>query len=206
MTVFTGVVHEDAWKTFADVALPQLVAPGFREEDFRRVKDAQKNALVQNLRNNNDEELGKERLQQLIFAGTPYGHPTLGTVAGIDAITLDDVKEFAKKAYTQAALTVGVAGDVPPEFAARIKADVAKLPAGPALPAPAGVAGRRPAGDRRRHRREGDALDGDLVRIPDRRHAHAARTSPRSRSRAPGSASTARPAPTSTSASARCAA
>ncbi len=63
MTVFTGVVHEDAWKTFADVALPQLVAPGFREEDFRRLKDAQKNALVQNLRSNNDEELGKERLQ-----------------------------------------------------------------------------------------------------------------------------------------------
>ncbi len=133
MTVFTGVVHRDAWKTFADVALGQLVAPGFREEDFRRLKDAQKNALVQNLRSSNDEELGKERLQQRIFAGTPYGHPTLGTVAGIDAITLDDVKEFAKKAYTRAALTVGVAGDVPAEFADRIRSDVGKLPAGPAL-------------------------------------------------------------------------
>jgi zinc protease len=146
MTVFTGVVHKDAWTTFADVALPQLVAPGFREEDFRRIKDAQKNALVESLRNSNDEELGKEQLQARIFAGTPYGHPSLGTVAGIDAITLDDVKEFAKKAYTRAALTVGVAGDVPDAFAARIKADLAKLPAGPALPAPAGVAGRKPSG------------------------------------------------------------
>ncbi|HEX5854540.1 MAG TPA: insulinase family protein, partial [Thermoanaerobaculia bacterium] len=122
MTVFTGVVHKDAWKTFADVALAQLVAPGFREEDFRRLKDAQKNALVQNLRNNNEEELGKERLQQRIFMGTPYGHPVLGTVAGIDAITLDDVKDFAKKAYTRAALTVGVAGDAPPALLERIKA------------------------------------------------------------------------------------
>ncbi|MDL2717783.1 MAG: pitrilysin family protein, partial [Acidobacteriota bacterium] len=146
MTIFTGVVHKDAWKTFADVALPQLVIPGFREEDFRRIKDAQKNALVQNLRNNNDEELGKERLQQRVFAGTPYGHPVLGTVAGIDAITLDDVRAFAQKAYTQAALTVGVAGDMPDEFGARVKADVAKLPAGPALPAPAGVVGRRSSG------------------------------------------------------------
>jgi len=146
MTVFTGVVHKDAWATFADVALPQLVAPGFREEDFRRIKDAQKNALVQSLRNSNDEELGKEQLQARIFAGTPYGHPSLGTVAGLDAITLDDVKEFAKKAFTQAALTVGVAGDVPDAFAARIKADVAKLPAGPALPAPAGVVGKKPSG------------------------------------------------------------
>src|SRR5664279_3552862 len=146
MTVFTGVVHKDAWKTFADIALPQLVAPGFREEDFRRIKDAQKNALVQNLKNSNDEELGKEQLQARIFAGTPYGHPVLGTVSGIDAITLDDVKDFAKKAYTQAALTVGVAGDVPAEFSARIRADVAALPAGPALAAPAGVAGRKPSG------------------------------------------------------------
>ncbi len=146
MTVFTGVVHKDAWKTFADVALPQLVASGFREEDFRRIRDAQKNALVQNLKNNNDEELGKERLQERIFAGTPYGHPTLGTVAGIDAITLDDVRAFAQRTYTRAALTVGVAGDVPAEFEARIKADLAKLPAGPALPAPVGVAGRMPSG------------------------------------------------------------
>jgi zinc protease len=146
MAVFTGVVHKDAWKTFADVGLPQLVAPGFREEDFRRIKDAQKNALVQNLRNANDEELGKEQLQARIFSGTPYGHPSLGTVAGLDAITLDDVKDFAKKAYTRAALTVGVAGDVPEAFAARIRAEIAKLPAGPALPAPAGVVGRRPTG------------------------------------------------------------
>ena len=35
MTVFTGVVHKEAWKAFADVALAQLTAPGFREEDFR---------------------------------------------------------------------------------------------------------------------------------------------------------------------------
>jgi len=146
MTTFTGVVHKDAWKQFADVALPQLVAPGFREEDFRRIKDAQKNALVQNLRNSNDEELGKERLQQRVFAGTPYGHPALGTVAGIDAITLDDVKAFAKRAYTQSALTIGVAGDVPAEFSARIKADVASLPAGPSLAAPADVKGRKPSG------------------------------------------------------------
>ncbi|HSB63633.1 MAG TPA: pitrilysin family protein [Thermoanaerobaculia bacterium] len=146
MTVFTGVVHEDAWKTFADVALAQLVAPGFREEDFRRLKDAQKNALVQNLRNNNEEELGKERLQQRIFAGTPYGHPVLGSVAGIDAITLDDVKDFAKKAYTRAALTVGVAGDAPPALLERVKAEAGKLAAGPALPTPEGVTGRKPNG------------------------------------------------------------
>ncbi len=146
MTAFTGVIHRDNWKAFFDTALPQLTDPGFREEDFRRLKDAQMNALVQNLRNNNEEELGKERLQELLFRGTPYGHPGLGTVAGINAITLDDVKDFAKRAYTSAALTVGVAGDAPPALAARLNEEIAKLPPGPALPAPEGVAGRRPIG------------------------------------------------------------
>jgi zinc protease len=120
MTTFTGVVHRDAWKTLADVALPQLTAPGFREEDFRRLKDAQRNALVQNLRNNNEEELAKEILQTRLFPGTPYGHPVLGTVAGLEAITLDDVKNFVRKAYARGALTVGVAGDAPEELTARL--------------------------------------------------------------------------------------
>ena len=35
----TGTFPRDGWERFADVALPQLTDPGFREEDFRRVKD-----------------------------------------------------------------------------------------------------------------------------------------------------------------------
>ena len=50
---------------------------------------------MQDLRSNNEEELGKERLQTNIFRGTPYGHVALGTVAGLTPITLDDVKAFA---------------------------------------------------------------------------------------------------------------
>lgn len=144
MTVFTGSVHRDNLATFLDVALPQLLDPGFREEDFRRLKDAQRNALAQDLIANNEEELGKERLQSVVFAGTPYAHPPLGTLAGIDAITLDDVKAFRKAAYTRAALTVGLAGDVPADLKARLLARLGELAAGPALPAPAGVKGRRP--------------------------------------------------------------
>ena len=100
------------------IVLPQLLDPGFRDEDFKRLKDAQLNALVQDLRSNNEEELGKERLQTNIFRGTPYGHVALGTVAGINAITLDDVKQFARTMYTRANLTVGISGDVPDEMVA----------------------------------------------------------------------------------------
>ena len=43
--------------------LPTLLTPGYRDEDFQRIKDGQLNFLKQDLRNNNEEELGKERLQ-----------------------------------------------------------------------------------------------------------------------------------------------
>jgi len=133
MTTFTGVIHKERWQTFLGVALPQLLEPGFRESDFTRLKDAQLNALVQNLRSNNEEELGKERLQTNIFKGTPYGHVSLGTVAGIKAITLDDVKEFARSMYTRANLTIGLSGDVPDEMLTSLRVALSALPGGSTL-------------------------------------------------------------------------
>ena len=131
---------------------------------------------MQDLRSNNEEELGKERLQTNIFRGTPYGHVALGTVAGLNAITLDDVKQFAKQMYTQANLTIGISGDAPDErWCALVQAASATLPAGTGR-----AARRRSRAAAVRHRsrdpREGHARHGDLAsafrstsraRIPD---------------------------------------
>jgi len=130
MTVFTGVAHREGLDRLLEIALPQLVSPGYREDDFRRVREQHLSALTQDLRSNNEEELGKERLQELCFAGTPYGHTTLGSVSGLDAITLDDVKTFAARHYTLANLTLGVAGDVPAEGHERLKVALGRLPEG----------------------------------------------------------------------------
>lgn len=146
MTTFTASIHRDNWKAFFDIVLPMLIDPGFRDDDFKRVKDAQLNELKEDLRSNNEEELGKERLQSNLFAGTPYGHPVLGTVAGIEAITLEDVKGFVAKAYSQAALTLGVNGNAPDEMLAHVRKELSRLPAGPAPEAPQPIAGRKPKG------------------------------------------------------------
>ena len=145
VTTFTGIIHRDHWSRFLATVLPQLLDPGFRAEDFKRLKDAQLNGLVQDLRSNNEEELGKERLQTNIFRGTPYGHVALGTVAGLNAITLDDVKQFARTMYTNANLTVGTSGDVPSEMLRALQSALAGLPAGPAA-ARVAVQGTRPSG------------------------------------------------------------
>jgi zinc protease len=145
LVTLTGRFHRDHWERFLEVALPQLTDPGFREEDFTRVKDAVRNALVQDLRASNDEELGKEWLQATVFAGTRYAHPVLGTVAGLDAVTLDDVKAFVREHYTRANLTVAVGGDAPPALRERLARALAALPEG-ARPAPTQVTGRRAKG------------------------------------------------------------
>ncbi len=144
MTSLTARIHRDNWKAFFDIALAMLLDPGLRAEDFQRVKDSQLNALKQDLRSDNEEELAKERLQQNIFAETPYGHPALGTLAGIEAITAEDIKAFWKSAFTRANLTIGINGDAPDELVQYLKRELSKLPSGPALGAPQGVVGRRP--------------------------------------------------------------
>ncbi len=135
MTVFTGVVHRDNWRKFFDVVLPQLLTPGLRQEDFQRLKDLQLNYLKQDLRNNNDEELGKEELQNIVFAGTPYGHTVNGTIAGIQSITLDDVRDFIARSYTRANLVVGLSGDFPDELQQQLTSELASLPPGQGTPA-----------------------------------------------------------------------
>ncbi len=145
MTTFTAGIHRDHWSRFLGTVLPQLLEPGYREDDFRRLKAAQQNALVQDLRSSNEEELGKERLQTNIFRGTPYGHVALGTVAGLNAITLDDVKQFARTMYTRANLTLGLSGDAPEEMVRALQTGLAALPAGPPAPRVA-VEGVRPSG------------------------------------------------------------
>ncbi len=139
MTTFTALVHKDNIDKFLPVVLPQLLAPGFREDDFQRLKDQQLNALEQDLRNNNEEELGKEQLQNVIFEGTPYGHTVLGTVAGLESITLEDVKKFVEASYNASNVVVGLSGDYPDTLKSRLAADLGALGAGEEEKALAGL-------------------------------------------------------------------
>ncbi len=145
MTTFTGVVHRDNFDGFAGIVLRQLLEPGMREDDFARLKSQQLNELLQDLRANNEEELGKERLQENIFAGSPYRHPVAGTAAGIESLTLTDVDGFMERFFTQANPTLGLAGDFPEAFIDRLRGELSGLPAGQPV-SPPQVSGRQPRG------------------------------------------------------------
>jgi zinc protease len=130
MTVFIGETHIDNLDAYYKLFRAMLLDPGWREDDFKRIQDNTINYLRTTLRGSNDEELGKEVLYNTIYAGTPYGHYSAGTVSSIEKMTLDDVKAFYKAQYAQANLIVGLAGGYPPAFLETVKKDFRALPAG----------------------------------------------------------------------------
>jgi zinc protease len=148
MTTFVGETHRDNLEKFYGLMRDVILHPGWRPDDFARVRDDSVNALKVSLRGNNDEELGKEELYNAIYQGRPYGHEDLGTVSALQKMTIADLQGFYRAHYTQANLIIGIAGGYPPEFAARVKRDFAALPAEPVdrfdqLPAPASVTHNR---------------------------------------------------------------
>jgi zinc protease len=130
VTVFSGVVAGAALDTYTGLLEEALLTPAFSESDFRRNRQQMLSYLTDTLRGASDELLGLEALQQRIFAGHPYGHAPTGTVAGLDSITLDDVRQFYRRHYTRANLMIGIAGGYPESFPARLAGDLGKLPAG----------------------------------------------------------------------------
>ncbi|HVR63077.1 MAG TPA: pitrilysin family protein [Polyangia bacterium] len=146
-TVFEGTVHRDNLDAFADLLAAQVLTPRLAEDDFARNRQDALDAISKTLRGNADEDLGKQAMASLLFAGHPYGYPSAGTVAGLQAITLDDVKRFFATHYARDRLLVGVAGGFPDGFAARFARRFAALPAHAppltSLPRPRALAGNQ---------------------------------------------------------------
>ncbi|HWW74228.1 MAG TPA: insulinase family protein, partial [Pyrinomonadaceae bacterium] len=65
MTVFAGTTHVDNLEKYYGIIRDMLLDPGFREDDFKRLKEDAINYLKVSLRQGNDEELGKEYLYNI---------------------------------------------------------------------------------------------------------------------------------------------
>jgi zinc protease len=148
MTRLSGQVHKDNIDTWYRYVRSQLLNPGWREQDFERVRTQLSNAVRTSLVGNNDEELGKEVLYSDIYGRDhPYGSLNLGHSSDILGLTLDDVKGFYRQYYTVNNMTVGVSGGYPDSFIARLSDDLQSLPAGTrarlAVPEMPDVAGSR---------------------------------------------------------------
>jgi zinc protease len=131
MTVFTGTTHLDNLDKYYSLISQMLLDPGFRQDDFQRLRTDAVNYLKVSLRSSNDEELGKEVLYNMIYpADSPYGHHNMGDVSSLESLTVNDVREFYRQQYTQGHLVIGMAGAYPASFANTVEKDFGKLPKG----------------------------------------------------------------------------
>ncbi len=123
MTTFSGSTHRDNLEAYYKVFRSMVLDPGWRPEDFERVRQDAINYLKVSLRGSNDEELGKEVLYDQIYQGTRYGHENVGTISALEKMTIADLQAFYKTHYTQRNLIIGLAGGFPVGFADRVKKD-----------------------------------------------------------------------------------
>ena len=146
-TTFTGRVHRDNLDAYTELLLDAVLRPAFSGDDFLRIKQRTTDYLEKTLRYSSDEELGKATLYNTVFADTPYGHINQGTVAGLQSVTLDDVRAFYGSMFVRGAVTLGAGGGYPPALLGALQARLATLPAGSpsttATPRPALPAGRQ---------------------------------------------------------------
>jgi zinc protease len=131
MISFSGRAHIDVADKWLELFMESLLNPGFREDDFKRLKQKQINAITTDLKGNNDEELGKEVLYNKLYQGHSYETYNLGDLSELESITLDDVKQFYNSHLAQNVLTVGVTGNLSDELFNKLKTNLAKkLPIG----------------------------------------------------------------------------
>jgi zinc protease len=135
-TTFTGRTHKDNLDAYLELFTDAFLHPRFAASDFDRVKSDAINDIENTLRYSSDEELGKAALEEFVFRGTRYAHPSEGTVAGLRSITLDDVQEFYSRHFTVASALVGLGGGYDDAVIERISAAVGELARGQPPPPP----------------------------------------------------------------------
>jgi len=80
ITTFIAQVHRDHLDEFYKLFTDLLLHPRFDNGDFTRVKDMGLNYLKNTLRATDDEGLGKQALNAMLFANHPYQNTEVGTV------------------------------------------------------------------------------------------------------------------------------
>ncbi len=102
----------------------RLLQPNFTESDFKRLKKQMLESIV--YEHQSAEWLANQATRDVLFKGTVFSRPAEGTQASINAITLQDVKDFYHRYYTPNGADVVVVGDIK---AINLKADLRPLAA-----------------------------------------------------------------------------
>lgn len=126
-TTFVGEVYKDNFNKFYKIFKELILNPRFDKDDFLRAQKKLINYLENDLKSANDEELGKEVLQWLVYKNTPLEYPVIGLKENLENISLLDLKAFYNKMYKFSNLKIGVGGELNNKELEKIEKDFAKL-------------------------------------------------------------------------------
>jgi predicted Zn-dependent peptidase len=109
--------------------------PAITQEKLDNQRDVVKNERRQRVDNQPYGDWD-ERLQMLLFPPDhPYHHSVIGSMADLDAATLDDVKDFFRTYYSPNNGVLTLCGDFDPDEAMRlVRKWFGGIPRGPAIP------------------------------------------------------------------------
>ena len=137
--------HPDHASICIDLFADVLAKPAFGETDVQRLRDDAIHAVTDGLLEN-DEALGWEVLQSVLFEGHPYGHPVDGRAGVLPLLGPDDARAFHAAHYVREEMIAGIAGGYSPADRDHLAARLEEIPAhrGPddALFDPPPVSGR----------------------------------------------------------------
>ena len=101
-----------------------LTRPRFDADAIARVRTQTLQGLQQ--AQNQPPTVARRAFVRDFFNGHPYGHPSDGDAASIQAITVDDLRAFAKSHWVRGGIKISVAGDITATDATKLIADTFK--------------------------------------------------------------------------------
>ena len=128
LTSFMVRVHKDNLEKLLPILRDVVLAPRWDPGEFKRLREEAVNDVEKRLRQGDDENLGKEALWELLYRNHPYGRLTLGHVADLKSLSLEDVKAHAARVFTADRLVVGISGGYPAQLGGQLAQAFAALP------------------------------------------------------------------------------
>jgi len=112
------LIVRDAFLPEAIEILGKILANPLHREDFIREKEHTLARL--SLKGESPAALIKEKIHELLFAGTPYDHPPEGTLSSVSATTFRDVMAVYRDFFTRGRWSLGIAGSASRRFAEEV--------------------------------------------------------------------------------------
>ena len=124
--------HNDHADLCIELFADALLTPRFDEADVFRLRDEATYQVEQGLLSD-EEALGHEVLESVLFSSHPYGHPPAGRSGVLPLLGPSELRDFHAAHYVRETVHAGIAGNFSPEQQALLQARLSAL-AGQAAP------------------------------------------------------------------------